>query len=33
MKSEDEKLETASILQLGAILTLVYVGIKLFNLE
>ena len=33
MKIDDEKLKTASILQLGAILTLVYVGVKLFNLK
>ena len=32
-KINEKQLKTTSILQLGAILTLVYVGVKLFNLK
>jgi len=33
MEKNDERINTASILQLGSIIVLVYVGVKLFNLK
>ena len=33
MENDDKNLNTASFLQLGAIIVLVYVGTKLFNLK